>query len=220
MLAQELISESIIPLKTSDSGNTALTWMDEFRVSHLPIVNNIEFLGLISEADIYNLNSPEEPLGNHTLSLKRPFVYYNQHFFEIIKAVYEDNLTIIPVLDASNNYLGVITLNKLIQSFATSTSVNNVGGIIVLEVNINDYSAAEITQIIEYNDAKVLSLYIANHQDSTKMEVVIKINKIDITPIIQTFIRYNYIVKASITENDNNDDLKDRFDSFMNFLNM
>ena len=36
-----------------------------FRVSHLPIVNHQEFLGLISDKDIYDLNNPEEAIGNH-----------------------------------------------------------------------------------------------------------------------------------------------------------
>lgn len=44
MLAKELISDIILPLKTSDTGITALNWMEEFRVSHLPIVNNQDFL--------------------------------------------------------------------------------------------------------------------------------------------------------------------------------
>ncbi|MCD4745627.1 MAG: CBS domain-containing protein, partial [Bacteroidales bacterium] len=74
MLAKQLITESIIPLKTSDTGKDALNLMNEYKVSHLPIVNNIDFLGLISEADINNLNNTKAPLGNHLLSLTHPFV--------------------------------------------------------------------------------------------------------------------------------------------------
>ena len=69
MLANELMTDDIPPLKTSDTGVRALAWMDELRVSHLPIVNNVDFLGLISENDILDLNAPNDPIGNHTLSL-------------------------------------------------------------------------------------------------------------------------------------------------------
>ena len=79
MIAKEMISDVIPALKTSDTGITALNWMDIFKVSHLPIVNDEEFLGLISENDIYDLNMPEEPLGNHQLSLLRPYVTEDQH---------------------------------------------------------------------------------------------------------------------------------------------
>jgi len=61
MLAKELMSDIVPPLKTSDTGLQALSWMDVFRISHLPIVNNLEFLGLISDKDIYNLNMADEP---------------------------------------------------------------------------------------------------------------------------------------------------------------
>ena len=74
MLARELISDVVTALKTSDSGTLALSWMEVFRIKHLPIVNHREFLGLISDSDIYDLNDPDEPVGNHNLSLQKPYV--------------------------------------------------------------------------------------------------------------------------------------------------
>ncbi len=60
MLAKEMISDVVPAVKTSDTGQTALNWMEIFRVSHLPIVNEHDYLGLISDSDIYDLNQPEE----------------------------------------------------------------------------------------------------------------------------------------------------------------
>ena len=61
--------------------------MDIFRISHLPIVNNLEFLGLISDKDIYDLNMAEEAIGNHKLSLFSPYVLLHQHIYEVIEIV-------------------------------------------------------------------------------------------------------------------------------------
>jgi hypothetical protein len=129
-------------------------------------------------------------------------------------------LSLVPVLDEKNHYLGAIENNSIVHHFATIAAINNPGGILVLEINIKDYLLTEIAQIIESNDAKILSLYITSHTDSTKLEVTLKINKIDLRPVIQTFNRYNYIIKASYTENEFDSDLQDRFDSFMNYLNI
>ena len=82
MVAKDLISEVIPSLKTSDLGQTALNWMEIFRVSHLPIVNNQDFLGLISDADIYDMNKPDEPIGNHELTLFKPYVGDEQHILK------------------------------------------------------------------------------------------------------------------------------------------
>ena len=98
MLAKDLISDIVPVIRTSETGLKALNWMEIFRVSHLPVVNNEDFLGLISDTDIYDLNKAEEAIGAHPLSLIRPYVYANQHIYEVIDLVSKFNLTIVPVL--------------------------------------------------------------------------------------------------------------------------
>ena len=220
MLAKDLITDSIPPLKTSDTGTKALNWMDEFRVSHLPIVNNSQFLGLISEVDIMDLNDADQPLGNHKLSLVRPYVFESQHIYDVIKLIAEQNLTIAPVLDQNEMYLGMISLQDLVANFAKMGAVNNPGGIIILELGLRDFSLTEIARIVGSNDALILSSYITSHQDSTKLELTLKINKTDLTRILQTFERFNYTITASYHQNEFLDDMRDRYDSFMNYLNM
>ncbi len=220
MLAKDLTDDTILPAKTSDTGSLALAWMDEYKVNHLPIVNAENYLGLISEEDIYSSNIFDEPLGNHKLTLNNPYVTENQHIFEVIKLATSLKLSLIPVLDNKNNYLGVITLRKLLEKFAETTSINNPGGIIVLEINANDYSLSEIAQIVESNDTKILSLFITSHNDSTKMDIAIKLNRLDISPVLQTFNRYSYNVKAILTEQEANEDLQDRYDLLMKYLSV
>jgi len=220
MLAQELITDEIPPLKTSDTGLKALHWMDELKVTHLPIVNNQEFLGLISDTDILDLNTPEEAIGNHKLSLIRPFVKADQHIYEVLRLVSSMKLSLIPVLSEEETYMGVITTNQLVQHFANMAALNDPGGIIVLELNVHDYTMTEIARIIESNDAKILSSYVSSHSDSTKLELTLKINRSDLTGILQTFFRFNYNVKASFHQSEFMDDIKTRFDSFLNYINM
>ena len=49
MLAIELIADAIPPVHTSDTIQKVMDRMVEFRVRHLPIVNEDQFLGLVSE---------------------------------------------------------------------------------------------------------------------------------------------------------------------------
>lgn len=221
MLAKELISDVVPALKTSDSGVKALYWMDIFRISHLPIVNNTEFLGLISDADIYDMNTPDEPIGNHNLSLFSPYVEENQHVYEAIELVSKLQLSVVPVIDLNKNYLGMITSQRLMQYMGDLYAVKNPGGIIILELNANDYSLTQIAQIVEGNDAKILSLYITSPPDSIKLEVTLKINRIDLSPIIQTFIRFDYTIKSSFMDDNEMDSLyNNRYEHFMHFLNI
>lgn len=218
MFAKQLITDDIIPLKTSDTGAQALAFMDDYKLSHLPIVNNVEYLGLISEDDIYVSNNFDQPLGNHQLSLSNSFVTSEQHVFEVLTLISEQKLSIVPVLDKKNRYLGSITAQNLIENLANVFSVNQPGGLIILEMSGKDYSLSEISQIVESNNGKVLSLNITSNVNSSIIEVAIKLNIKEIKAIVQTFNRYNYNIKASYTELDDFDDLKDRYDSLMNFL--
>ena len=221
MLAKDLISDTVPALRTSDSGQKALYWMDIFRISHLPIVNNQDFLGLISDKDIYDHNMAEEPIGNHSLSLFSPFVTDDQHLYEVMELASRQNLTVVPVLDHSSHYLGVITLNDLLHYFADFSALKEPGAIIVLDMNVHDYSLAQIAQIVESNDAKILSVCVSSHTSSTKLEVTLKINRTDLSSIVQTFNRYNYIVKSTfMDEEDMNSFYENRYEMFMKYLSI
>jgi acetoin utilization protein AcuB len=221
MIAKDLISEIIPSLKTSDTGQTALNWMEIFRISHLPIVNNQDFLGLISDTDIYDTNQPDEPIGNHELTLLKPYVTDDQHLFEVIGLAARLRLTVVPVLDNKNHYMGVITTNDLIRYIAGISSMDQPGGILVLELIEQDYSLSQIAQIVEGNNIKVMSMYITSPPESTRLEVTLKVNATDLLALIKTFERYNYDVKTWVTTNDSIDKFySERFDLLMKYLNM
>ncbi|MFC2087575.1 CBS domain-containing protein [Bacteroidota bacterium] len=221
MLAKHLISEIVPSLRTSDTGLRALNWMEIFRISHLPIVNEKELLGLISDSDIYDLNMAEEPIGNHNLSLARPYVEKDQHIFEVIELASKNKLTIVPVLDEKKNYLGLITLMDLLNAFADYSAFKNPGGIIVLELNINDYSLSEIAQIVEGSDAKILALYISQPEESMKLNVTLKVNRSDLSSIIKSFERYDYTITASFMQENTMDDFyQGRYEAFLKYLNI
>ncbi|MFC2129667.1 CBS domain-containing protein [Bacteroidota bacterium] len=219
MLAKNLISDVVPALKTSDTGVQALNWMEIFRVKHLPIVNHQEFLGLITDQDIFDLNDPEEPIGNHGLSLQKPFVGQNQHIYEVIEVLSRLKLSLVPVLNEEKHFLGVITQDDLTREFANLSAMQHPGSIIVLEMNDIDYSLTEISNIVESNGAKILSLYVSSQAETQKLSVTLKINSTDVTAIIATFNRYSYNITASYMNSEDMDEFyQDRFDEFLNYL--
>jgi len=219
MNAKELISEVVPALNINDTGVKALNLMEVFKVSHLPIVNENELLGVISDSDIYDFKTPNNKMEEHNLALYRPLVYENQHIYEIIEMVSRLKLSMIPVLDISNKYLGVITLHDLVKYFAQLLAVNNPGAVIVLEMSIHNYSLTQIANIIEGNSAKILSLYVKNIENSTKIEVTIKVNTDNLNSIIQTLTRYDYDIKGSYMENEISKQIfDDRYETFMSYL--
>jgi acetoin utilization protein AcuB len=220
MLAYDLITEEVPSLKPTDTGKKVLDWMEDFRISHLPVVDKREFLGLVSYSDMLDLNDGKKTLEKLHVSMIQASVKDNYHIFDVLKVISDHKVSAVAVLDEHNKYLGVITAESIIRKIAQMPFVNEPGGIIVLEINARDYSLSQIAQIVEGNDAKILNLYLNSQPDTSKVEVTLKVNKEELSPILQTFARYNYTVKASFHHTQTGNDIKSRYDEFMHFLNI
>ena len=220
MIAKDLITDEIPPLTHTDTGDVALRWMDEFKVSHLPVLKNGNFVGLISESDILDKMDLEEKLDVLFDHLPRPYVLETAHIYEVLYKVSEHKISVVPILDKNEKYVGCTSVHDILTMVASTGSIKEHGAILVLEVNQIDYSLAQIAQIVESNNARILSSYIMSTPDSTKLEVTLKINKTELDSIIRTFERYDYVISASYQKSDFNDDIQDRYDSLLNFLKM
>jgi len=218
MIAQQLISDAIPPLKTSDTIQKVLERMAEFRVNHLPIVNENQILGLVSDEDLIEIQDYESPVGGVKLSISNGCIHQEQHIYDVIRIFAEKRLTLLPVVDEHKHYLGVISINSIVEYIANLTSVKEPGGIIVIEINNRDNSLAHISQIVESNNAQVLSSYITSFPDSTRLEITLKLNRTDISAIVASFLRYDYTVVATYNDLKADAGSSDRYDQLMNYL--
>jgi CBS domain-containing protein len=221
LLAEKLISEVVPSVKSTDKGQKALNWMDIFRVSHLPVVKDAKYMGLVSDKLIYDLNLTEEPIEKILDKLNTVHVHKDQHVFEVAILMYKLKLSVIPVLDTEHIYKGVITLYDLARRFASYFSLQEIGGVIILEVNVMDYSVTEISRIVESNDTRILSFFMNRVPGSNTLDVVLKLDKEDLSGVIQALLRYNYNIKGVYLDDSRLTDLyQDRFDQFMKFMNI
>ena len=191
--------------------------MDRYRIAHLPVVENNKLLGLISEDALMDLESLQgDPAG---LPLIRAHVQQDTHILDILKLAGEHRLSIIPVVDAENNYLGSIRLEDLVEQMTEMQGANQRGGILILEMWEKDYSMQQISRIIEENNAKILSTSVSPGEGG-KIEVNLKLNQPDLNAIISGFERFGYTVKANYQESAYTEDLRKRYDELMRILNI
>lgn len=221
MFAASLISYAVPPLKLTDSGEKALAWMSDFHVRHLPIVSDDSTLvGILGEDEVLNFLEPDLSIEENEPHLVHKFVYDYQHLYDVMKLIVDANLTIIPVLNKEQKYVGIITLEVLIKYLADTGSVTHPGGVLVLEMNPRDYSLAEIARLVESEKAAILSSFITSPYGKDTLELTLKLNKHDLKHVIATLERFGYVIKASFHESDAIDLLQDRYDLLMKFINM
>lgn len=220
MNSQKLIANEISPVSTKDRGKTVLSLMSEFRVSQLPVVDNNTLLGLVSEDDIYNMNDENNKIETILNTLSVHSMTTENDVFEIIQKLDKNNITLLPLI-SEDKYIGCVTEASVVKALASIIAVKEGGSLIILEMKKEDYQMSEISQIIESNNAKILSSYITNTSNNEKISVSLKLNIDNLNAIKQTFERYNYLVSAhyqpSDTSNDNT--LSDRYEGLMRYLN-
>lgn len=221
LIAEKLISDGIASVNSTEKGQKALNRMDVFRVSHIPVVNDNRYLGLVSDKLIYDLNLTDIALETQIDKFETTHAHKEQHIFEVAILMYKLKLSVLPVLDDDHYYIGAITLYDLARRFAKLFSLQEIGGVVVLEMNANNYSLSEISQLAESNGYRILSVFLDRKPGTQVLDVIMKLDKDDLSALIQSFIRYNYTVKAVYFDQSMLSDLyMDRYDQFMKFMNL
>jgi len=220
MHANDLVTPDIPPLRPQDGIGRALEWMEEFKVGHLPVVHERRLVGLVSDRDLVDRNDPHLSVESVMERVEVPFIRGGQHIYEVMKLFSERGLTVVPVLDEMGLYAGSITEHEALRKLAEVASIHEPGSVVVLEMNQADYSLHEIARLVEANGAKVLSVYSHSLPDSTRIEVTLKINREEIGDILRSFERYEYFVKTAYQGSRLHDDLRERYEELMRYINL
>jgi acetoin utilization protein AcuB len=214
---KDFISNEVPTLKPGDTVRQAMEMMEEFKVTHLPVMANGRHLGLMSERSLEACEDDALPIQGLELDLSQ--LLPDQHVFEAMALMDERHLSLLPVVNEEGIYLGHVKAKNVISAFAKTQAVGATGSIVVLEMDARDYSLAEISRLVESNGVKILSAMLTANRESAMVEVTLKMNKEDIQAVIQTFERYDYRVKAFFHAPKHADDLQRRFEAFMKYLN-
>lgn len=219
MYNQILIATEIMPLSLLNTGKEAMSLMTEFRVAHLPIVEDGICLGIVSEEMILNMTDDNNTLRSIKKLFESSAITMEKNVFEIIKTFHKKKLSLIPILE-NGKYIGSITSKSIIAALASISAIQDDGGVLILKMPSKDYLMSEIAQIVEGNNLKILSFYIVENPESEMMSVTLKLNRNDLAPVVQTFERYNYNVMEFTTNADDSDSLNERYQSLMRYLNL
>jgi len=220
MTANNLIAHDIPALTVEQTGRDAFHFLNDFHVKHLPVIDGKRLVGILSEEEIFN-HKLYEPISEYDFSLLRRFaVHATDHLFEVMRIMGDNRLTVIPVVDAEENYLGLIAQNDLLRFFANSASFAEYGAVLVLEMQPRDYSLATIARIIEEADTKILNAFVTSLPGAEMLELTLKLNRHDLGRVINGLERYEYSVKETYSETDHNETLRDRYESLLKYLNV
>lgn len=211
----------IPPLKPTDDGEKAIIWMEELRTNQLPVIEKGRFLGFISEDIILEDNDSKKLVKEYELEDQSCVVMEHQHFYDIIRMASDFDTQMVAVVSSSGSFLGVVGLEDTIRAIADSTAVQDQGAILVLVVNYRDYSLAEISRLIEGENARVLSVAVGREPtDNSMLRVTLKINQTEVSHIAASLERFGYRIIGKFQEEESKSNDRERFDMLMKYLNI
>lgn len=220
MLTIELINNNIPRLKLKDSVSRALQLINDFRVTHLPVVKDEKFLGLISEEDLLDQEESKMPIELMQEFFIQAAVHDNEHFLNAVTCSNQFDTTVVPVVNEENDLMGVITTSDLLKTIGNFAGTNEIGGIIVLEMERSQFAISEISRIVESNDATILHLNTTVHAETGMLTVTLHINKKEISAIVSTFERYEFDVIYYFGNENFENEIHSNYRHLMNYLDI
>jgi acetoin utilization protein AcuB len=220
MLTVELINGNIPRLQLQDTVKKALQLINDFRLTHLPVILENKFLGLISEEDLLDAEEEKIPIELLQESFIEAFVQENEHFLNAVTCANQFDTTVVPVVNNEKEYLGVIVTTDLLKTLGNFAGTNEIGGIIVLEMERSQFAISEISRIVESNDATILHLNTTIQKDTGLFTVTLHINKKEISAIVATFERYDYDVLYYFGTEQFENEIHSNYQHLMNYLDI
>lgn len=213
------LADNLYPsLHMEDSIAHALQLMNEFKTSHLPVVSDEKFLGMIAEEDLANEKNKKTKLEVYQTNFLPAAVNATLYF---LKAASISNLyptSLIAVVNDKNDFLGTISSKALSLALGNFSGSSEFGALIVLEMEHSRFTLAEINSIVESDGATILHLNVSQHPAPGLWEVTLQINKKEVSTIIATFERYDYSIVYYSGEELFENEVSINYNNLMNYL--
>jgi signal-transduction protein with cAMP-binding, CBS, and nucleotidyltransferase domain len=193
--------------------------MEDYDIQHLPLVKEEYFVGLVNKEDVLNLDT-DQTLIHLADQITRVGILGSMHFTAALNLFSKNELTLLPVLNEQQECTGVILQKNLNDLLAKFLGVDHPGAIIVVSVSPYQYSLAELSRLVETNNAQISQLNTNFDEATGALIITIKLNKEEAEVIIATLQRYNYQILHYFGNTIMHNDIEDHYHHLMNYLDV
>ena len=220
MLNNELINHAIPQLQLQDSISRALQLIQEYRLTHLPVVSGNKYLGMIGEDDLFDAGQENSSIGILQDNFITMAVREEEHFLTSLNCCNLFETNIVPVINQQNELMGIITATDLLKALGSYSGSNEMGGIIVIEMDRSRFAISEISRIVESNDATILHLNTTFNAENSLLTVTLQLNKKEIATIVSSFERYEYTIVQYFGDEKFENEIHSNYRHLMSYLDI
>ncbi len=208
-------------IKGLDIGETIADVQDffaELSFTHFPVLENGIYVGSISSDDVETFDS-EKTIADYRYTLEGFYVRNTMIWLDVFEVFARNHASVVPVLDETNAYKGYYDIADIVKFFHETPFLKELGGILIVQKPVEDYSMGQVAQIVESNNGKILGMFVSNVENG-QAQITVKVTLGSLNEIIQTFRRYNYEIVSEHQEDNYLNALKERSDYLDRYLNI
>ncbi|MFV0237296.1 MAG: CBS domain-containing protein [Flavobacteriales bacterium] len=217
MIIENLINNDFKPFGLHEPLEKFKVLGNDYKLSHIPVVEKGIFKGVLNEKCFEECDN--KVLTELLPHLEKFSLTPSQTIFQAINLFRLYDTNFIAIVSEDEKYLGYITVEDVLTELSKSPTISESGAILIIETNLKDYSASEISKIVESNNTRIYGMNIHRFIED-RVQILLKISDANVDSVIETFERFNYLLifKSSSTQKD--DFISDRYHQFMNFLDL
>lgn len=215
----QLLSSRSTTVDLHDTVSHVIELAETVSQEFMPVLDGLQYLGVVSATDLDNADPAAEIISLQHLFLK-PVVRSGDHFLQALRVRAKFFVDIVPVVNEKNEWEGIIENEKLLDQLSILNGVNESGSLIVLEMPRHDYAPGVINRLVESNDAMIMHFNTVQDHHSGMIQVVLRINKEEVSDIVATFQRHEYTVLYYYGDEGYDNALQQNLDHLLNYLNM
>lgn len=215
---QSHLIDTIRIFDSSEPLEEVIRFFQDTVYSHVAIVENGQYLGVMAEEDLKSFN-PTKTISEYRYSLETFHVRKDASWLEALEVFTRNETNLLPVLGEQGEVLGYYQLLDVLSLLVETPFFREPGGILVVARGSRDHSFSEIAQIIESNNARLLGAFITDIQNDVVI-TTIKLSSDTFNEVLQTFRRYNYSILFGTIHDQFLEELKQRSDYLDKYLNV
>lgn len=193
MLVQDVMNTEVVTISPSASIRTALIYLQQNRIRHLPVVEEGNLVGIIADRDVREAGPliPESDRDTRifdqpvsSIMTKEVITIHPRDFIEeAALTLYEHHIGCLPVM-RQNKMVGILTTKDILHVLVELMGVNQPSQHVEVAVPDHPGTLADVAQLFRRQEIRIGSmLTYPGHKRQTK-HLIFRVHAIDTRPLI------------------------------------
>ena len=201
MKVKKRMTKKVVTISKEATITDVINLMKEHSIRHLPVVEEGELIGWVTESDIRGayLASLIDEVSLGDIMIKDPITISPEaNLEEAAELLYRHGIGGLPVVD-NNKLVGVITVADIMAAFIEVMGILHESSRIDVILGGKSHAFENVSKMIRDHGSEIISVGMSAHQNRTKRIYFLRLTKCDVEPLAKAIEKAGYTV-VSVTD--------------------